>query len=410
MKLPVVARGDLSLVPQHETPTLLHAVTSFVRELANVGANVKDPEASAWVAKHLISVSGADPNSTTIDMEQFKKGLRAMGMDDTAVLAMVAFGTPLQTMSSGNDLYTKVDLTKAGRNHPGAPSGVLLPGGGISEQGLKYLKGFATKHDAMLGDDVITEVGFKAFHENRVAQIADSSHGIKDRIRNWVGSRVVMSGEFGPFLAVAGVPDAKGELVMPLKRIDELYNHKIFYRVRAEHDAATLLLKDADGALGAKPAVPEHLATFAKMEGVSIKNKDEMIAFAKTVLRERNPKVYASGAELEAAKQVHAQLGTGSIGERDGVAEGEKAHKQRKIGGPLMEIATNERLSVQNATDLAQRGASMLVDNPLDKAYLKSVLEPRSLGALAQGTAMLICPFLSGGIKVQEPDKNAPKS
>ena len=40
-----------------------------------------------------------------------------------------------------------------------------------------------------------------------------------------------------------------------------------------------------------------------------------------------------AGAELEAAKQVHAQLGTGSIGERDGVAEGEKAHKQRKIGG-----------------------------------------------------------------------------
>ena len=114
MKLPVVARGDLSLVPQHETPTLLHAVTSFVRELANVGANVKDPEASAWVAKHLISVSGADPNSTTIDMEQFKKGLRAMGMDDTAVLkGAQSLQTPIARGATASNCTTASDTAAA---------------------------------------------------------------------------------------------------------------------------------------------------------------------------------------------------------------------------------------------------------------------------------------------------------
>ena len=211
MKLVSATTARAELSTEQQRPTLLHLVTNFVASLADVGANVSDPEKNAWVAKHLISVAGSDPNSTTIDMEQFKKGLRGMGMDEAAVKAMVAFGTPLQTMSTGRDLYTQVDLTKAGRNHPGAASNVIQPNGEISPEGLKYLKMFSTM-DPQLGE-VMNFKSFEYFHENRKNQIMRDSHGLRDTVRNFIGVNVVLSGEFGPFLAVAGVPNKDGELV-----------------------------------------------------------------------------------------------------------------------------------------------------------------------------------------------------
>lgn len=410
VRLQDTARADLSA--EQRRPSLLHLVTNFVASLADVGANVSDPEKNAWVAKHLISVAGADPNSTTIDMEQFKKGLRGMGMDEAAVAAMVAFGTPLQTMSSGQDLYTQVDLTKAGRNHPGAPSNVILPSGEISAQGLKYLKNFSSM-DPQLGE-VMTLKSFEYFHNNRKAQIMRDSHGLQETIRNFIGVNVVMSGEFGPFLAVAGVPNKDGELVIPMARLDELYNHNIFYRVRAEHDAATLLLAANDGTLGKSFKAPEFLAAFAQRQGVELKTSDQIIDFAKTVLRERNPKVYAHGDELAAAAQVKAQLPINETGEVPGLAEGAKAHKKHKISSGMLAAATADTSS---ATGMTMKGADMLIDNPLTPDYLKSVLKPRGLGQLVEATGrlaleptaptpigkaamQLMCPFLAaGGVK-----------
>ncbi|MCC7382016.1 MAG: hypothetical protein IT384_09310 [Deltaproteobacteria bacterium] len=406
----ISATQRAQLPVQAEGGTLRHLVTQFVREIANKVANVKDPERSTWVADHLIAVSGADPNSRTISMEQFKKGLEGMGLNDAAVITMVAAGTPLQVMSSGKDLYTEVDLDKAGRNHPGASSGVLLPGGGISEEGLKYLKMFQTTVDPLLGD-VLTGENLKTYHLNRVEQIKRESKGlpIGERIRNWVGANIVMSGEFGPFLAVAGVPNSQGELVLPLARLDELYNHKIFYRVRAEHDAAALLLKEHDGKLGPKPSVPEFLATFAKMQKVEIGTKEQLLDFARTVLRERNPKVYGTGAEISAAKEVRAQLAASGLPDRAGLDQASAAHGQRKVPDRLVQMAAQANLTVTNPSDLATEGARRLIDNPLDTPYLESVLNPRGVGGLLQATAMLVCPYFSGSVKVQGADPNAPR-
>lgn len=404
MKTGIIETATNSLAKLHFGPVtprpISHGVSEWLKSIADNVVDVKDPERNEWVAQHLLAISGTDPSSTTITMEQFKKGLEGMGMNEDAVKAMLRLGTPPQGLSSGEDLYTSINLKNAGRNHAGAPSNVIRSDGGISKEGMKYLLGFATTQHPETKQWGFDLDAISHFMENRKNQIMAAAQGIPDAVKKFVGSRVIMEGEFGPFITVAGVPLPDGSLWVSQQRMAELYNHKIFYRVRAERDAAQLLIDGMDQKIdgGKKFKAPEALATFAKMEGADVSTKENALAFATKVLQQRDPGAFAvKGKEVAAARSVVAQLGPefeAVTGQRPDLGwEADQAHAKAKVSKSLVDLAADPGILPQSGADLALAGANLLIDNP-SRDYLSKVLDQRTLGTLTKATVGLMCPWI----------------
>jgi hypothetical protein len=261
--------------------------------LLDLFANVTDSERNVWVENHLKAVAGITDDVQTITGAQFLEGLLGLGLDEVTAHAFLGLGTPLQIASTdGSQIEHSIDLKKAGRNHPGASSGVISadaidPALGFNEQALERIESYAQ------GKDYLTFADLKRYHDDLTAEIrqAGKGKGWREAFRRLVGSTVIQSGEFGPYWGVMAI-EVNGEKRLPLSRLRELYNNHAFFRKRAEVAGASLLeFKATYGEEATRKhletGVPRFLQQYATMRGVELNTFDRVVDFSKQLLLER---------------------------------------------------------------------------------------------------------------------------
>ena len=241
-----------------------------------------------WVKGHLQDVIDLDPSIKAVTFEIAENGVAKLGVSPApergfAAQAFAVFGNALASATTSGQLVPPmVILDQVGLNHASSNSGIVKTDGSIDQAMLAELKSFAK------GKDYLTIGDLRKFLYARFKELQSGDVKLTERMLRFMGNVVLSRGEFGPLWAVGSIenPAKKGERILPLSRIDEFYDNKLFTRVRAEREAAMIVagvpVHDGPG------SVAGALAKFARLNGgPTTGNPADMAKYAAKLLEGR---------------------------------------------------------------------------------------------------------------------------